>query len=293
MTDRPNLLFLCQTLPYPPDGGVWIRSYHVLRLLSRAFRVTALCFERTGISGRRHPCDPGTAIEALRPFAQVEALPIPQTRSSVRFLWDHLRSTVSRRVYTRYLYESPGFRARLGELLRTRRFDLVHVDSLDLSGYLPVCLGLPTVCVHHNVESVLLRRRGEVEGNAVSRHYYAYQARLMEQEERHWVPQVSLNVVVSEPDLQALRRITPAGRFCVVPNGVDVEEFAPGGFEGEAVVYIGGTNWFPNLDALEFFCQGILPRLRERGFKAPVRWVGSASDEERRRFARQIGRAHV
>src|SRR2546426_3643913 len=46
MTARPRLLFLCQTVPYPPDSGVAIRSFHVLRLLARAFDVTALCFVR-------------------------------------------------------------------------------------------------------------------------------------------------------------------------------------------------------------------------------------------------------
>jgi glycosyltransferase involved in cell wall biosynthesis len=258
----------------------------VLRLLSRAFRVTALCFERTGVSGKRHAYDPRIAIEALRPFADLEVFAVPQTRSRMRFVWDHTRSTVSRRVYTRYLYESPSFQERLEGLLRTRSFDLVHVDSLDLSRYLPACAGLPTVCVHHNVESALLRRRGQVEGNALSGRYYAYQARLMEREERYWTPRVSLNVVVSEPDLRLLQGLAPGARLCMVPNGVDVEEFAPAGTEGEALVYVGGTNWFPNLDALEFFCQDILPRLRERGFEPPVRWVGSASEEQRNRFAR-------
>ena len=44
MNARPRLLFLCSTLPYPPDSGQTIRSFHVLRLLARAFDVTALCF---------------------------------------------------------------------------------------------------------------------------------------------------------------------------------------------------------------------------------------------------------
>ena len=37
-----KVLFLCHTLPYPPDGGVWIRTYNILRELARVFEVTAL-----------------------------------------------------------------------------------------------------------------------------------------------------------------------------------------------------------------------------------------------------------
>ena len=50
---RPRLLFLCQTLPFPPDGGVQIRTYNVLRLLARDFDVTALCFYRAASQGHR------------------------------------------------------------------------------------------------------------------------------------------------------------------------------------------------------------------------------------------------
>ena len=51
---RHRLLFLCQTLPYPPDGGVWMRTYHVLRRLAEVYEVTALCFERSKRSGEPH-----------------------------------------------------------------------------------------------------------------------------------------------------------------------------------------------------------------------------------------------
>src|SRR5256886_14136479 len=43
---------------------------------------------------------------------------------------------------------------------------------------------VPLVCGHHNVESVLLRRRALVEQAAWRRMYLGHQARLMEREER-------------------------------------------------------------------------------------------------------------
>ena len=90
--DRPRLLFLCQTLPYPADGGVWIRTYHVLRLLSRAFDITALCFERAASAGASIDWKVAAGHEALGKFATVEVFAIPQKRSRLRYGWDHLRS---------------------------------------------------------------------------------------------------------------------------------------------------------------------------------------------------------
>lgn len=286
---RPQLLFLCQTLPYPPDGGVWIRTYHVLRLLARAFDVTALCFERAGTSASGGARDIATSCDALRRLADVEVFALPQKHSRLRYVWDHLRSTASGRVYTTYLYDSRAFHRRLTDLLVSERFDLVHVDSLDLAQYLPACGGLPVVCVHHDVESDLLRRRAAIERKRWRSAYLWYQARLMEAVERCWCERITLNVVMSEHDRALLQRIAPASRSAVVPNGVDVEEFRPDGATGAGVAYVGGTTPAPNLDALDFFCERILPHVRAAPGHVPARWIGRASIDQQQRYRERYG----
>src|SRR4029434_3196863 len=101
--------------------------------------------------------------EGLAPLAAVEVFALPNKHSRVRFAWDHLRSAMFGRVYTRYVYDSRLFHRRLRELLRSHDFALVHVDSLDLARYLPACGDRPVICVHHDVESSLLRRRAELD----------------------------------------------------------------------------------------------------------------------------------
>lgn len=285
---KPRLLFLCQTLPYPPDGGVWIRTYHVLRLLAGAFDITALCFERSRSSGESADWQLITGPRGLGRFADVEVFAIPQKHSRVRYAWDHLRSIAAGCVYTRYLYESRAFRRRLTELLRSQVFDLVHVDSLDLAGYLPACAGLPAICVHHDVESALMQRRAAVDANRWRAKYLRFQSRLMAAVERRWCERVALNVTVSNMDRAALKQLVPASRVTVVPNGVDVEEFRPHGTAGAGVAHIGGINTFPNHDALEYFCEQILPHLRLSS-DIPVRWIGRASREEQRDYHTRFG----
>ena len=287
---RPRLLFLCQTLPYPPDGGVWIRTYHVIRLLSQAFDITALCFERAASAGAHADRCTAAQNDALGRFANVEVFSIPQKHSGARFVWDHVRSVALNRVYTTYLYESRAFRDRVNELVRSDTFDLVHVDSLDLAAYLPACRNLPVVCVHHDVESALLRRRGAVERNSLRRLYFRFQARLMDEVERRSCGRVALNVAVSSRDRELLRQIAPASRIAVVPNGVDPDEFNSDGQAGSGLAYVGGTTPFPNRDALEFFCDRILPHVRTLTAEdVRVRWIGRASGEERRQYRDRFG----
>jgi glycosyltransferase involved in cell wall biosynthesis len=284
---RKRLLFLCQTLPYPPTGGVEIRSYHVLRLLASAFDVTGLCFYRWKSGWARDRLSEN--LEALRKLAPMDAFPIPHEHSRARMLWDHLRSTARSRVYTFFEYQSRDFLARLIELLRSDDFDLVHVDSLDLSAYLPLLNDRPVICVHHNVESALLARRATFETSGWRRGYVGRQAELMEREERRWCGRVALNVTVSEADRERLEDMVPAGKYTVVPNGVDTTAFVPSGTAVDGIVFVGGTKSFANRDALQFFCSDVLPCLRGRGKKDSVQWVGRCTDEEQRAFGREYG----
>ena len=287
---RRSILFLCQTLPYPPDGGVWIRTYNLLRVLARHFDVTMFCFERALSPGDGYAADPRASLEALGELGPVEAFAIPQRHSRVRFAADHLRSLLTGRVFTHYLYDSAAMRARVRQAMGSGAFDLVHVDSLDLSAYLPLFQGLPVACTHHNVESALLDRRARADRSPAVRRYAAHQARLMEATEREWCARVALNVVVSEVDAEALRCLAPQGRYVVVPNGVDVHAFRPGAEQpGGGLVFTGGANWFPNRDALEHFCRDTLPILRRKRPDLRVTWVGAARDEDRRRYRQEHG----
>lgn len=280
---RPRLLFLCQTLPFPPDGGVSIRSYNILRLLSRAFDVTALCFYRKSTRASMDAVNAGVA--GLSEFAHTEAFAIPQEHNRPRLVWDHLRSVARRRVYTQFAYHSAVFSSRLHELLSDRDFGLVHLDSLDLSGYLPALRDLPVVCTHHNIESALMRRRAATESSALLRPYLQLQANLTEAEERYWCDRVTLNVTVSETDRDRLSRLAPGARVTTVPNGVDTAAFQPTRGDQRGLVFVGGYTWYPNRDAMAFFAREILPLVRLADTELPVTWVGRAPEGVRSRYA--------
>lgn len=281
-TQRPKLLMLVQTLPYPPDSGVAIRTYNVLRQLSVSFDVTALCFYRwkDGQAQQQLPA----SVKALAKFARVRAFPIPQEHSRVRWLRDHFSSVLTGRVYTDFVYESESFRSAVRAALREHEYQLVHIDSLDLASYLNEVSTVPVVCVHHNIESELLARRAPLERTRIARAYVRYQARMMRASEVRHCAGLALNIVVSEADRSTLVALVPEAQCIEVPNGVDVETFQPDAQATSGIVFVGGTTWFPNLDALEYFARDVLPHVRKTYPDVTVTWVGRASSEERRRF---------
>jgi glycosyltransferase involved in cell wall biosynthesis len=111
----------------------------------------------------------------------------------------------------------------------------------------------------------------------------------MQEVERRWCGRVALNVAVSERDRDRILQLAPESRVVVVPNGVDTTEFQPDDSAGAGLAFTGGTNPFPNLDALEFFAGDVLPHLRAAGYHGPVRWIGRASVEQQRDYAERYG----
>jgi glycosyltransferase involved in cell wall biosynthesis len=281
---KGKLLFLCQNLPFPPDGGAMIRSYHTLRLLARQYEVTALCFYRRALKPTPEAVREGVA--GLAELGEVHAFPIPQDGHPPRLALDHARSLVGRRPYTRWVYDSPAARRMVRELTAAHRFEVVHLDSLDLTAFLPDLPPVPWVCAHHNVESQLLRRRSEAE-DGLRQAYIRHQAALMEREERRFCGHFALNLVVSPEDAKVLSGVAPDGEYLVVPNGVDTRSFTPAAPENprQGIVFVGGQTWFPNRDGMEYFARSILPLIRAERPEVEVTWVGRAGEEEVRRYA--------
>jgi glycosyltransferase involved in cell wall biosynthesis len=274
----PRLLFLSHRVPYPPHSGAAARSYNLLVQLARHYDLTMLCFERP------EPAAGGLSLaerlEALRAVADVQAYPIPQLQSAVRRACDRVEGLLPGRSYLEPMYREGGFAAALARAL-TVPWDRIHVDSLDLAGYLPQLPLARTALTHHNHEAELLARRAEREPWLTGR-YLAVQARRVRAVERRWAPQVGLNVFVSERDARGVLDGVSGARAVVIPNGVDLSYFTPAPQRGTEAAFLGGLQWAPNRDALGWFAEAVLPQLqRDGGAPLPVRWIGQASDAER------------
>jgi glycosyltransferase involved in cell wall biosynthesis len=283
--ERPRLLFLSHTLPIP-EGGAGIRSYNVLRLLSRHYEITVLAFYRKGME----PASGSMArqLELVRGIADVEVFPIPQEFSRARLIADHLRSVLRRRAYTIFAYGSREFESRVRAHVQSGRYALAHLDSLDLAGYLPLLNGLPIACTHQNIESQLMRRRAALERLWLVRRYMEWQASLLAAQERRCAD-VSVNLVVSDADAATLRSMVPGARVAVAPNGVDTEFFQPGDLDEGGVVFVGPASWPLNVDAMRFLGEDILPRVRRPGLDVRAVWVGRATPTMKQEFAHQFG----
>lgn len=281
---RPSLLFLSHCLPHPPHMGVLVRTSNIVDQLARGFDVTMLAFSRSG-----HQPDQGArndAADALRRRGVDvrAAAPIPSERSRALLLWTHLMSVARQRPYTYWQYRHPDLARALAETLASRRFDIVHLDALDLHGWIDLLPpDVPVVCTHHDIEShALTLRAGLLRGPVAS--YVRWQAELVKRLEHEQCPRFAANLVMSDVDGSRLGHVAPRARILVAPNGVDLGLHHPTPPDAQVpgrVLFVGPTYHLPNRDALHFFLDDVWPRVRAMHPGATFRSLGRSPEAHR------------
>ena len=131
--------------------GGKIRSYHILRNLSRRHDVTFFTFYA------EHPTDTHSELDQV--FARVICHPLrlPHPKS-VGGLAQYATHIFSRQPYQIVKYCVPQVAASLIQLLQRERFDVIVCDFLVAAGVIPWHLTCPKVLFTHNVEAIIWKR---------------------------------------------------------------------------------------------------------------------------------------
>jgi sugar transferase (PEP-CTERM/EpsH1 system associated) len=99
---------------------------------------------------------------------------------------------------------------------------------------------------------------------------YAREGRRLLELEQRIVREFSATMLVSRPEVDLFRQLTPdcTRPVYAVPNGVDADYFSPARpcenpFDSATtpIVFVGAMDYWPNADAVAWFVRGILPRL--------------------------------
>jgi glycosyltransferase involved in cell wall biosynthesis len=240
-------------VPYPPVSGGRSRTYNLVRRLARYFSMTVVCFGR--------PEEQEFDLTPMREMCElivVDRAPSPTTRQAA---W---LSLTSPRPITMRLYSSPQMRETIENLLKTRKFDLVHVESFYTVQNLPQDIPVPLLLSEPAIEYLAWWRHALVAQPLYQRPGIALEALKMRIVEPQVWTQATLVGVMSEFDEQIIRQATPGVPTTLAPNGVDIEYFQADGNprEGASALFLGDFKYFPNTDAMLFFIQEIMPLIR-------------------------------
>jgi glycosyltransferase involved in cell wall biosynthesis len=242
----------------PLDSGGRLRTYNILRHLAATHELTYLSY----YGGHRDEAYERAILEHL-PGTITMHTGAPDTTEFERRL-DYLRRLPSPGPYAVSKFADPKVKTLLGGWIREQRFDVAVCDFLSSALNFPRELDTPTVLFQHNVETVLWKRKAEVEVGWVDRIVSRIEYAKMRRCEPVHVRRFHRVIAVSEQDRDAMKWMTDPARISVVPTGVDLARFTYDPHRrpaGPLVVFTGSMDWDPNIDGVEYFCQQIWPQI--------------------------------
>lgn len=272
---KESLLFLAHRLPYPPNKGDKIRSYHLLRFLAERYRVYLGTFiddpaDRVHVDTVRQWCADVNVVElnprqakltSLRGLLTGEALTLPYYRNAGLFDW--VRDAVSNNNIGIAVAFSSAMAQYVPPGMPVKLTDMVDVDSDKWSQYAPT-KPWPLSWLYRREA----RRLAEWE-SGVTRAFDA-------------------TFLVSGTEAAHLGRMAAdaADKIDWFENGVDTDYFKPDSDMASPypestipIVFTGAMDYWPNVDAVDWFAREIFPKVRDAIPNAMFAIVGSNPSE--------------
>ncbi len=242
----------------PLDSGGQLRTYNILRCLAVEHELTYLSY----YGGER---DEAYEREILKhiPGTVTVHTGAPDTKPLERYL-DYARRLTWRAPYAVSKFTDKKVQKLVADWVQQRRFDVAVCDFLSSTLNFPEDLPLPTALFQHNVESILWKRKAEVEVEWLERMVSKIEYAKMRRYEPEQVRRFHHVIAVSGADRDVMSTMVPPTHISVVPTGVDLKKFQydpnvrPGRLD---VVFTGSMDWEPNIDGVEFFCKEIWPEV--------------------------------
>ena len=268
-----QILLLTPQRPYPPHQGTTLRNFNLIKELAKRHTVCVVSF----LDRDQKPEDVGPLPQLCR---WLETVPTP-TRTGGQRLRQMLtspRPDMSWRLW------SPLFEERLRRRLERDQFDVVQIEGIEMAPYLATLEAVRprplTIYDAHNAEWILQRRAFATDLKNPLRWpaalYSWIQWRRLWHYEADLMQRTDHTVAMSGADKAALHQINPHRSVTIVPNGVDVAEYTY--FKGTPIpydlVFTGKMDFRPNIDAVLWFGQQVLPLIQRQRPETTLAIVG-------------------
>ncbi|MBP5536145.1 MAG: glycosyltransferase [Bacteroidales bacterium] len=243
--------------PYPPvDGGSLAMNSVTQGLLSQdcEVRVLSMC-------SKKHPVQARRMTEEYKAATRFDAVEVDLRVRPLPALWALLRG----KSYNVARFESKAFADRLRELLAEEHYDVVHLESLFLTPYVPVirqCSDAKVVLRAHNVEYRIWRRRAEYARNPLKRWYLGKLAAALERYERAHLGDFDGIVCITRHDADIYKAMGATKPVMAMPFGIVTPELAENVEEEPCTLFhIGSMDWMPNVEGVQWFLREVWPML--------------------------------
>lgn len=289
--NKLNILMITPYAPYPPQRGAIARMFHELKALGQHHHVVlaSLMFSKDEYQYE---------IE-LEKYCDLAIL-VPLGDNSVR-------QPNEAKIVNRF--SSKRLRAVL-EKLQNISFDIVSYNFVYSAQYIEFFPHSFNILAEHNIESELLQRSAEVKSAKALIDQLSVQtdsvkafveagseAQLLAAYENEVWGKFSLRTVVSDREQKIVDSRCLHGETLVISNGIDTQDvslmpLSPHKSPHKRMLFIGTMGYFPNIDAVTYCIEEILPYVWQLDHDIEF-WIAGATPPKQVVEFAQDPRIHV
>jgi len=248
-----KILFLSHRIPYPPNKGDKIRSFHFLEYLAKSHEIYLGAFiddpeEQKYIPQLRHYCRE----------VHVETIGFEK-------YYKFIKNLIVGKPLSIAPFSSRSFSKWVRKIAKQHTLDIAYIFSSAMGQYYK-SVNFPILMDFVDVDSNKWFQYSKILKFPMNL-IYAREGKILQKYDRDLLnlDKIKKCIYVNSREMWLAREITPSNKIDFVENGVDIET----SLEEEAVlmprmIFVGLMNYLPNIEAVSRFALQIFPAIKRK-----------------------------
>lgn len=276
-----KILQICNKVPFPPkDGGCIAMNNLTQGLIDNGNDVKVLA-----VNTQKHFTNITELPTEYRSKTNIEAVFV-DTRINFFSAFINLFSNESYNVERFY---SKTFESKLVEILRLESFDIVQLESLYVSKYIPVIRKhsqAKIVLRAHNIEHKIWEQNSILADNLFEKKYFSFLTKRLKQYEIGTIQTVDAIASITKEDETFFKRTGFNKLIDTFPFAVDIKknDSDENAEEYPSVFHIGSMDWQPNVEGVSWFLKEVWEKVHSKYPKLKLYLAGRNMNNEFTRY---------
>ncbi len=264
MEKRLNILFLTARFPFPVIGGDRLKPYHLISYLAKKHNVSLVTFYHGG----NPPDDYKKAIADLG--VKLYVIPLNTISAGLRAFTKILKYPLEIGFYSNKLFSNT-----IHELLKKNKFDISFAFFMRTAEYLKE-EDIKKVLIAEDCRTLYQKRSFETSNNFLQKIVRFWEYKMLKNYEPKIVNFFDATTLVSNQDIEAMKKQNPDVNYFLLTNGTDVNYFKPKPeIERQDILFAGKLDVWANQLMVQKIVKEILPEIHKILPRTKLKIVGA------------------
>ncbi len=250
-----KVLVIGSRVPYPLHDGGAIASFNMLKGIAEI----GCEVDFITLNTRKHFVKKEVALQKM-PFLKYYAVFEINTNINPFKAFINLFSSKSYNI-ERFYHKK--FEQLLISRIETKKYDIIHFEGLFVAKYADAMkknkTQTPLLLRQHNIEYQIWQRLAQNETNFFKKWYLKLLVKRIEHFEKKIINEFNWAATITKTDEETIKQWRLGGKLTTIPSGFDYQPIKETTIDYNAIYHIGSMEWLPNIEAMQWFIEKIMP----------------------------------